>query len=85
MASPGLTLTQQPPVSNVATAEFYTSAYGVWREIAESEAFQRVLVETVGEVVRDVGHSRRALALEEQGVTAFDVGLRERARATPFS
>ena len=56
----------------MATAESYTSAYDLWRQIAGSEAFQRALVEVVGEAVSDVSPGRRALALEDQGVMALE-------------
>lgn len=71
--STGLTLTQQPPVSPLVTLNADDTAHRLWRAMAETDAFQHELVESVGQLVDDLGHrARRETALAQLGVTALD-------------
>ena len=71
--SAGLTLTQQPPVSPLVDLRADNTVHRLWRAIAETDAFQRALVESVGQLVGDLDHrARRETALAQLSVAALD-------------
>ena len=69
--SPGLSLTQQPPVSTVASVTVDAPASVLWQRLAEEGLACVIENEAVG-LVADLAPGQRALALEERGVTALD-------------
>ena len=57
--SAGLTLTQQPPVSPLVEFRTNQTAHRLWRQMAETDSFQRALVESVSALVGDLDHRAR--------------------------
>lgn len=73
MSEPGLTLTQQPPLSPLVELRADDTAHRLWRDIARSDAFQEMFVAAVGDLVGDLDHhAEREEWLREHGVTALD-------------
>lgn len=80
MPASGLTLTQQPPLST-ATVRIDAPLSDVWQRLATTETIQDAIETGVRDLVGHLKPGRRALALEQCGVSALD-GLYASAVAT---
>lgn len=71
MTEAGLTLTDQPRLSTLATVTLDDTAHRLWQRITRGSAFQNRFVDAVGEVIGGLHTSEQVDRLREIGVDAL--------------